>query len=84
MARPPQMTLPSQVFAFAVAVAPNYLAADPKAFNIGEALDLPLCENIKDTLSISNIEYKTHTIKFPRDKAIKPLTSWKNSYTNQY
>ena len=47
------MTLVGQVFALAVAVvAPLQLATCPKAFTIGGALDLPLCEKINDTLGI--------------------------------
>jgi hypothetical protein len=57
MARLSQMTLPGQVFTFPVAVvAPSEPVAGPKYLATGEALDIPLCEKINDTLSISNVE----------------------------
>jgi hypothetical protein len=51
IARSPQMTLAGQVFALAVAtVAPLQPTIGPKAFMTSGVLDLPLCENINDTL----------------------------------
>ena len=45
------MTLSSQLFTLAVVVvAPLQPEVGPKAFAIGEALDIPLCEKINDTL----------------------------------
>jgi hypothetical protein len=45
------MTLVGQVFIVTVVVvALMQLAASPEAFTTDEALDLPLCENINDTV----------------------------------
>jgi hypothetical protein len=61
MAWSPQMTLVGQVFTFAVAgVAPIQPVTGPEAFTTDGALDLPLCENINDTLGIL-LTLKTNT-----------------------
>jgi hypothetical protein len=47
------MTLVGQVFTFTVVgMAPIQPTIGPKSFVIGGALDLPLCENINETLGI--------------------------------
>jgi hypothetical protein len=59
--------------------------AGPEAFMTDGALDLPLCENINDTVRILLTFENKHTLeKFLQDKASKPLSSWKNSYASQH
>jgi hypothetical protein len=80
------MTLVGQFFALAVAVVdPMQPTAGPKSFVIGGDLGLPLFDKINDTLGFFLTLKTKHTLeKFLRDKARKPLTSWKNSYTSQH
>jgi hypothetical protein len=81
-----QKTLVGLAFALAVAgVAPVQLVAGQEAFVTDGARDPPLCENIKDTLGISNHSKTTHTRKNSlQDKTRKRYTSWKNNYNNQH
>jgi hypothetical protein len=61
VARSPQMTLVGQVFTVTVAVvAPMKPVTGPEAFATDRAPDLPLCENINDTVRIL-LTLKTNT-----------------------
>jgi hypothetical protein len=65
-----RMILVGKVFNVTMAVVDiMQLMEGLKAFTTGGDIDLPLCENINDTI---------------RDKSSKPLSSWKNSYATQH
>jgi hypothetical protein len=53
VARLPQMTLASQVFAVTVVVVPLMQpTTGPEAFTTSGALDIPLCENISNMVRL--------------------------------
>jgi hypothetical protein len=86
VARSLRITLAGQVFTIKVAVvAPIQPTIGPKAFMTDKALDLPLCENINDTIRILLMFKNKHSLeKFLQDKPRKPLYIWKNNYAIQH
>ena len=80
------MTIVGQVFVVTMVVlALMQPIAGPQAFTTDEALDLPLCEKINDTVRLLLTFENKHTLEnFLQDKARKPLSTWNNSYTNQH